>query len=367
MEQVLTIKLKLHTDVNQDVILRDTLRAYLNGCNMVSAYVYETHDLSQSSLNKALYYRLREAWGLRSQMAQSVIKTVIAKYRGMKSNGQLWAKAVFRHGMADLVWNNDYSILNNDTVLSVNSLSGRLKVGFDRQHVQEYFDSGNRRFGTATLLEKHGVFYLHVPVTVDAPDFDMFKVCNVVGVDRGTRFLFTAYGSDGKTVFYSGKHVKHVKAHYAYVRKSLQSTHTPSSRRRLKLIGSRENRFMNDANHCAAKALVDSYPEGTLFVLEDLSGIRRMSDRCRIRGKYLLVSWAFHDLERKVVYKAAMRGQGVVHVNPCNTSLRCPKCGHVEKANRNKRSHAFCCKNCGYHSNDDRVASMNLQHMGLLL
>ena len=54
-------------------------------------------------------------------------------------------------------------------------------------------------------------------------------------------------------------------------------------------------------------------------------------------------------------------------VNPAYTSQTCPKCGHTEKANRNKKLHTFCCKNCGYKSNDDRVGAMNLHRMGIEL
>lgn len=55
----------------------------------------------------------------------------------------------------------------------------------------------------------------------------------------------------------------------------------------------------------------------------------------------------------------------VVKFNPAYTSQTCPKCGHVEKSNRNKHSHLFLCKCCGYRSNDDRVAAMNLHGKGI--
>ncbi len=54
-------------------------------------------------------------------------------------------------------------------------------------------------------------------------------------------------------------------------------------------------------------------------------------------------------------------------VNPAYTSQTCPKCGHTEKANRNKKIHLFCCRNCGYKSNDDRIGAMNLYRMGINL
>ena len=93
--------------------------------------------------------------------------------------------------------------------------------------------------------------------------------------------------------------------------------HTPSSRRRLKAIGQRENRWMQDMNHRISKALVERNPKHTLFVVEDLT-------------------------------------------SPC-----CPVCGHTETSNRNKKIHLSTCKNCGYKSNDDRIGAMNLYRMGI--
>lgn len=55
----------------------------------------------------------------------------------------------------------------------------------------------------------------------------------------------------------------------------------------------------------------------------------------------------------------------VIAVNPKYTSQQCPKCGHIEKANRNKKQHIFCCKNCSYTSNDDRIGAMNLWNKGI--
>ena len=55
----------------------------------------------------------------------------------------------------------------------------------------------------------------------------------------------------------------------------------------------------------------------------------------------------------------------VIKVDPAYTSQRCPICDHTEKVNRNKRNHLFCCKKCGYRSNDDRIGAMNLYRMGI--
>ena len=82
MEQMtITAKIQIVVDETDKVLLDETMSVYRDACNYVSGYVFQTHDLKQFSLNKVLYSTLREKFGLKSQMAQSVLKTVIARYR----------------------------------------------------------------------------------------------------------------------------------------------------------------------------------------------------------------------------------------------------------------------------------------------
>ena len=46
--------------------------------------------------------------------------------------------------------------------------------------------------------------------------------------------------------------------------------------------------------------------------------------------------------------------------NPQYTSQRCPKYGRINKENRDHDLHLYTCDNCGYKSNDDRLAGMNI-------
>ena len=98
-----------------------------------------------------------------------------------------------------------------------------------------------------------------------------------------------------------------------------------------------------------------------------MTGIRSATERVKIKDRYVSVSWSYYDLEQKLSYKALKHHQLVEKVNPAYTSQACPKCGHTEKANRDKKIHLFCCKNCGYKSNDDRIGAMNLHRMGIEL
>lgn len=237
---------------------------------------------------------------------------------------------------------------------------------FYKNGFEQYF-TDNCKFGTAKLVFKHGKFFLHIPVTYEINELAMSEVSNVVGIDRGIRFIATTYDSKGKTNFYDGNTIKQKRGHYKALRKELQQVRTPSSRRRLKAIGQRENRWMQDVNHCISKALVENNPDGTLFVLEDLTGIRSATEKVLVKDRYISVSWSYYDFEQKLTYKALKNHQLVEKVNPAYTSQICPKCGHTEKANRNKHKHIFCCKNCGYTSNDDRIGAMNLYRMGIEL
>ena len=366
MQQTVTAKLKILVDPSSGKILKDTMKAYSDACNEISEYIFRTHDLMHVRVHKELYYPVRERYGLRSQMAESCIRTVIAAYRTILENQKEWLRPVFRHPQLDLVWNRDYSLDRRNDVFSVNTLEGRIKVPFCRQGYGQYFSEGCR-FGTAKLVFRHGKFFLHVPVTYEIQELKKEEVTNVVGIDRGIRFLAVTYDSAGKTVFYDGSPVKQKRAHYKALRKELQQVGTPSSRRRIRQIGQRENRWMRDVNHCISKALTKNYPDGTLFVLEDLSNIRSAVEKVQVKDRYVSVSWPYYDLEQKLTYKALRNHQLVEKVDPAYTSQTCPVCGHTEKGNRNKRLHLFCCRSCGYRSNDDRIGAMNLHRLGIEL
>ena len=364
MEQItITAKIQISATADDKVLLNKTMSVYSDACNYVSDYVFQTHNLKQFSLNKALYTELRERFGLKSQMAQSVFKTVIARYKTVLENESKWIKPSFKKPQYDLVWNRDYSLTQN--YFSVNTLNRRVKLPYFAEGMSKYFDHTIYKFGTAKLVNKHGKYFLHIPVTYNIEESDISDICNVVGIDRGINFVVATYDSKHKSGFVSGKAIKQKRAHYSKLRKELQIRQTPSARRRMKAIGSRENRWMQDVNHCVSKALVKNNPKHTLFVLEDLSGVRNATERVKTKGRYVSVSWAFYDLEQKLMYKAKQNQSTVIKVNPAYTSQCCPGCGHMEKANRNKKIHLFSCKNCGYKSNDDRIGAMNLYRMGI--
>lgn len=330
--------------------------------NYVSKYIFDTNCLKQSQVNKDTYYYLREIYGLKSQMAQSCMKTVIAKYKTNKSNGHDFSLIDFKKLEYDLVYNRDYSL--NKEVFSINSLEGRLKIPYETKGMEKYFD-GTYEFGTTKLVYKHNKYFLHIPMTKDYAQINLSEINNIVGIDLGVNFIATTYDSFGKTTFYNGKYIKYKRGHYKILRKHLQELGTKSANRKIKSMGSRENRWMNDINHSITKALVDKYGENTLFVLEDLTNVRKSTEKVNINNRYTCVSWSFYQFRQLLEYKAQINKSLVIVVDPKYTSQMCPKCGHIEKSNRDKKNHLFKCKSCSYISNDDRIGAMNLWRKGI--
>ena len=362
MLSTLTYTVRIKVSPDQSQTLSDTCAAYLDCCNMVSGVAWERKTLSQKALHQLVYRRIRDEYHVGAQMAQSSIIRVIGNYRTIKEmHGSSWATSQpeYRSPGYDLVWNRDYSILK-DGRLSVSTLSGRIKLAVDWTHVPEEYRHG--KFGTARLLNRNGKWLLLIPSTVELPEPSQPQ--QVVGVDMGVRFLATTYDSDGSTVFYDGKEVKRKREHYKKMRASLQMKGTRSARRRLRKIGRRENRWMRDVNHQVSKALVSRQSKPTLFALENLSGVRGATEKVRKSDRYVQVSWAFYQLRQMIEYKANKAGHSVIVVDPRYTSQTCPTCGLVRKANRRKNTHEYQCSNCGYRSNDDRVAAMNIQRLG---
>ena len=400
MKQTITAKYRLYVDDPTPLVRMS--ETYRDACNFVSEYIFgkgKDNVPAERIIHDDLYLGLRSKFGIKSQMAQSVIKTVNARYltlltqirdsekaaeawdkraaelaeKGRKPNTKrpkvvAWTQIRFRVPQCDQVADRDWSIKvpcsNDKGVISVNTLGKRLECPYTDKGFEQY--RGCKR-GTAKLvIRDDGKVFLHVPVTCEIPDIPKGKPVTVVGVDRGLRFHAVAY--DGKhTKFYSGREAAKVRARYKSIRQSLQKRGTPSSRRRLKRIGHRESRWMHDTNSCIAKTLVSGLEPGSVIILEDLSGVRSATEVVKRKNRYLNVSWPYYDLQTQIEYRAAAKGIRVVYVDPANTSRTCPHCGNVDKNARHRDRHEYVCPKCGFRTNDDRAAAMNIRARGMNL
>ena len=203
---------------------------YRQACNFVSQYIFDNQfNLTYQRLNKELYSDLRVLFGLKSQLAQSSIKTTMARYKTVsqqlfqkpykykdedgnwkyitKTLEWLWKPIFFKRPQADLVRNRDYSFVDNGQSLSINTLGKRTKCTFERKPFSKYLD-GSWTLGTAKLVELKGRWYLHIPVTKAVEDFQKENVRHVVGMDRGLRFLTVSYDEQGKPNLFPGEKLR---------------------------------------------------------------------------------------------------------------------------------------------------------------
>ena len=387
MEQTVNIKVKLNIlEPNVGMKFSKTMEQYRLACNYVSEYLFNNNfPLNKNEVQKVIYNTIREKFNLKSQMTISCIRSVIARYKTVKTqmarrpykyqdqNTGEWYREVrdltwlhkpisFNRPQVDLQRNRDWSYLSSGQ-LSINTLDGRVKVDPICRGFNQYLD-GTWKFGLAKLLKSSGKWYLHISATKEVTDFDKQAVKHVVGIDRGLRFLVTSYDEQGKTAFFDGQAIMRKRAKYQKLRAILQAKGTKSAKRRLKKLSGRENRWISDVNHCLSKTLVQKYGANTLFVLENLNGVSferaDLPKALRNQNK----SWAFYQLEQFLTYKAHLNNSEVVEVSAQYTSQRCPKCGVIKKDNRNHGKHEYHCDNCGYRSNDDRIGAMNIQLLG---
>ncbi|MBX6353504.1 MAG: transposase [Thermoflavifilum sp.] len=361
MELTRTILLKLQPTEEQAAILERTMDANRRALDYASQVAFERRIRSAFQLHRAVYRTLRLEFGLRSQMACTVCRTVAATHKSMKSNGNPGAQARFKHPKPVFQWNN-YVLRGG--LLHISTLGGRLRIPYHVQPPYVRYLHDGWTFGAAELVKKRNGWFLHVSVSKTVPepsqDFDA-----VIGVDQGMRFLVTA-SSGRKVLFIRGGRVKQTRLRYIRLRQQLQRKGTRSAKRRLAAIGRRESRFMTDTNHKIARQVIrfaQAQGKRPLIVLEDLTSTN-LSVRFRLKERYWRMSWAFRQLAEFIRCKAEEAEIAVVFVDPAGTSETCPRCGHCESTNRSQKHHRFRCKECGYQCNGDLAASRVIAQRG---
>ncbi|MCT4487561.1 transposase, partial [Levilactobacillus parabrevis] len=290
-----TIKLRLYPDTNQAEQFLAMSKEYQRLANIVSQWIFD-HDfqLSWLKINHHLYKIFRQKSELNSQMIQSIFRTVSARYKTVreqmrqqsyryKNEEDKWVQVSrdltwlvkpirFRRPQADLVRQSNYSFVDGMRQISITTLGKRTKLGFTNKGFEKYFTEA-WKLGTAKLVHTRDKWFLHIGITKKVSDFNPKDNPQIVGIDRGLRFLTTVFDSKGKTLFFNGQKILRRRKKFLEIRRQLQHKGTKSAKKKLKQLAQRENRWMTDVNHRLAKTLVALYGSHTLFVLEDLTNV----------------------------------------------------------------------------------------------
>jgi IS605 OrfB family transposase len=207
---------------------------------------------------------------------------------------------------------------------------------------------------TADLLFRNDRWWLHVVVTVPAPE--IAPTDQIVGVDLG--IVRPAVTSTNR--FLGKRAWKEIEGKLFHLKRALQKKGTKSAKRHLKRVRGKQARFRRNCDHVLSKQIVQSAVPGATIVLENLTDIRKRSNvRRKTATSRRIHTWSFAQLKFFVAYKAEEQGCTVVAVDPRHTSQACSCCGHTARNNRRSRGR-FVCRGCGFELHADLNAARNI-------
>lgn len=317
------------------------------------------HSVNAVAAQKALYYSLRARFPqLPAQFVCNALRDAAGAVRSWNSNHpkRRWSLRASRRKPTVRFDLRTMGLRGN--LLTLSSMHGQKRQRFLLPPIPAWFDERypGRRLQTAALVLDPNSLEARLTLTFRIPKAEPVEG-RVLGVDLGLHALY----KDSEGGEYRYPRVQRVKRRYAYDRRTLQEKGTRSAHRRLKAIGRREERFIRDVDHRAAKRLADT-PGIGVMAFEDLARIRRLArkgTRAGRRRRNMLNQWPFSQLQEFTSYKAAAKGIQVVMVDPAYTSQRCNRCGYVDKGNRDRAR--FDCPRCGHSDDANHNAALNIR------
>jgi putative transposase len=245
-----------------------------------------------------------------------------------------------------------YRIDWDSRTVRLSTTAGRMTIRFTLPAYAERY--ANLPTDTADLIQRNNGWWLHVVVTVEAPQVAPSDA--VVGVDLGlARPAVTSQNH-----FFGKKAWKAREGRLFHLKRALQQKGSRSAKRHLGRLRHKQARFRRDCDHVLSKQIVRSAELGSTIVLENLKDIRkRTKARRKTETKRRIHAWSFAQLKGFIVYKAEECGLMVVVVDPRHTSQACSRCGHTARTSRRSRGR-FVCRSCGFELQADLNAARNI-------
>jgi putative transposase len=334
MDVHLSIKAKLVLASNAAQELKSTMEEFNRACNTLSELAFQRDLHRKYDIHHQGYRLIRQETYLPAQHVINAIAKVSAVYtRDSNKWHQFKPHSSVRYDAKSMTLRPDCQAVSL-AVCPKGRITGQLQMS---ARMRKQLQQGD--LGSSELVYRKGNFYLHISITIPAPEVTQPQ--GSLGVDLG--FNRVAVTSDNK--FHTAKNIRHIKSCYKRTRRSLQANGGKSAKRALRRVSGRERRFVADTNHCVSKQIVaDARANNQRIILEDLNGIRET-------GKAKCVhEWSFAELQWMIRYKAARAGVEVVYIDPRYTSQTCSRCLHLGVRPSQSK---FECRDCGYQINAD--------------
>ena len=220
---------------------------------------------------------------------------------------------------------------------------------------------------TSTIVRENGEYYLSMVIEMDEKETIKSVLDTPIGVDVGVKVF--AYTSDKREFKQVDLESKTKKIEQLQKRLSAKDKDSKGYIKMKKRLAKAHKDLINARNYFIHETTKELSTHSVVAV-ENLK-IKNMSKSARgtieepkkssskrgLNRVILKQGWAifFNQLE----YKLADNGGELIKVNPKYTSQTCSQCGYRNKNNRLSQS-KFVCKKCGYSTNADYNASVNI-------
>jgi IS605 OrfB family transposase len=350
-----TLCLTLDPSADQAGVLRDISQVFTSAFNQVAEVGWREGIGNAIKLHHLTYYAVKAAHPTlvsdlivqaRVKAAESVRSAMALQKKGRKVSQPRSVACPPRYNL------HTFKVDWDSRTVRLSTTGGRQTIRFEvPAHAEQY--AGNS-VDTADLIFRHGRWFLHVVVTVEAPSVP--ATGEVIGVDLGLACPAVtsqnAFLGEARWRDLDGKRFK--------LKRALQKAGTPSARRHLRKVKGKQARFRRDCDHVLSKKIVRSVEPGATIAIENLTDIRKNTKiKRKTETSRRVHCWTFAQLRGFIEYKAEERGCTVVAVDPRHTSQTCSACGHQARNNRRSRG-LFKCRSCGFTLNADLNAARNI-------
>lgn len=340
-----TASVRLLPTANQPGSPRRTLETCSAACALLAGPVIHTKSRGQHDLHKLACAEMRVRFGLSPHAAVRCI----AKVADSLKAGSQGTRRRFHHHATQLRDARIFRFPPDQDAISIWTLPGRIRIPFacgDRQRVVLRSTKGE-----LDLMFVRGEWLLSA--TCDVADQPMAVIADVTGVDLGLVNLAV----DDWGVSFSGEPIEKVRRRRRARRTALQKKRTRSTRRALRRASGRQARFQRHTNRVIEKAIVaDGERDRCMIALQGPEGIRERVQAER-HQRARMANWGFAELRSLIEHKAALKGIGVVLIDPRHTSQQCACCSLIDRRNRLSRD-SFRCIGCGFAAPADHNAAL---------
>ncbi|NLT37664.1 MAG: IS200/IS605 family element transposase accessory protein TnpB [Methanomassiliicoccus sp.] len=345
-----TVRLKLVLTEEQKGSLLRTMEEYTRAFDHAARWGYEHHCWDKRRLQYEIYYDTRAAV---PKLGAGLIQS--SKDVACEALKRCKCRAVPKRRTYAAVrypWKEAKVYFSSGTV-SLYSIEGRIHAPVVLYAYLEKYKDWKCKISNLVWNKITKLFFLNV--VVENREVLAQSKGDILGIDRGLKNVAVC----SNNMFFNSSQINATRGRYAKNKAELQAVGTRSAIRRLRKQSGRERRFVTCENHRISKIIAST--EFAVFALEDLANINmcRWLDR-RTRGR--LRSWAYHQLEVFLRYKAEEMGKAVVLVDPTCTSQWCSRCGWIDKKSR--KGNEFHCVKCGFQLNADLNASRIIARLG---